>query len=210
MRKVKVERSKVKVPPRPLESSRHSRPRLGIAGAGCRRESPGTAAFLLPSGEKVRWGLCHTLTLTLSLSRGRGDAGGTKSEVKRTLLRTILSCCLLAVLLPLAAVGADLGHGEVQGDGNAATRDLSIGATRVLYEAQQLIDRKEYEKAGRILKKFIEKHPKQDHGFIQFTLANALYFVGNKQESLAHYQAAVRMNPAFGPAWGTWDRSLMT
>ena len=144
-------------------------------------------------------GLCRTLTL--SLSRGRGDAGSTMSEVKRTLLRTILLCCLLCNLLPLGAVRADVGHGEVEGDGNVTTRDLSIGATRVLYEAQQLIDRKEYEKAGRILEKFVEKHPKQDHGFIQFTLANALYFVGDKEQSLARYRAAVELNPDFGPAW---------
>ena len=121
--------------------------------------------------------------------------------MKSTLLRIILSCCLLGNLLFVGAVGADVGHGEVEGDRNVATRDLSIGATRVLYEAQQLIDRKEYEKAGRILEKFVEKHPKQDHGFIQFTLANTLYFVGDKEQSLARYQAAVKLNPAFGPAW---------
>jgi tetratricopeptide (TPR) repeat protein len=121
--------------------------------------------------------------------------------MKRTLLRIILLCCILCGLLPLGAVCADVGHGEVEGEGNAATRDLSIGATRVLYEAQQMIDRKEYEKAGRILAKYIEKHPKQDHCLIEFTLANALYFVGDKEQSLTRYRAAVKLNPAFGPAW---------
>jgi len=145
-------------------------------------------------------GFCHTLTLL----RGRGDAASTLSEVaniKRTLLRIILSCCLLCVLLPFGAVRAEVGHGAAGGAEDTTPRDLSMGATRVLYEAQQLIDRKEYEKAGRILEKFIQKHPKQDHCFIQFTLANALYFVGDKEQSLARYQTAAKLNPAFGPAW---------
>jgi tetratricopeptide (TPR) repeat protein len=94
-----------------------------------------------------------------------------------------------------------VGDGGAGGAENRAPRDLSLGAARVLYEAQQLIDRKEYEKAGRILEKFIEKHPKQDHCFIEFTLANALYFAGDKERSLARYQDAVKLNPAFGPAW---------
>ncbi len=124
-----------------------------------------------------------------------------KKYSRSTLSEFITISMLLGSVLLFGTVYADVGHGGAEGAGNAATRDLSIGATRVLYEAQQLIDRKEYEKAGRILEKFIEKHPKRNHCFIAFTLANALYFVGDKEESLAHYQAAVRMNPAFGPAW---------
>ncbi len=124
-----------------------------------------------------------------------------KKYSRSTLSEFITISMLLGSVLLFGTVYADVGHGGAEGAGNAATRDLSIGATRVLYEAQQLIDRKAYEKAGRILEKFIEKHPKRNHCFIAFTLANALYFVGDKEESLAHYQAAVRMNPAFGPAW---------
>jgi tetratricopeptide (TPR) repeat protein len=87
------------------------------------------------------------------------------------------------------------------GSGNAATRDLSIGATRVLYEAQQLIHRKEYEQAGRLLEKFIDKHPRQDHCYVEFTLGNALYFSGSKEASLAHYEAATALDSDYGPAW---------
>jgi tetratricopeptide (TPR) repeat protein len=119
----------------------------------------------------------------------------------RKRIRVFLIFVLALGLLPFGAVWADVGHGEAEGAGNDATRDLSVGATRVLYEAQQLIDRKEYEKAGRILEKFVEKHPKQDHCFIEFTLANALYFSGDKERSLARYQDAVKLNPAFGPGW---------
>ena len=94
-----------------------------------------------------------------------------------------------------------MGYGAPDRNGSEKTQDLSMRATRVLYEAQQLIDRKEYDKAARILEKFIEKHPKQDHCFVEFTLGNALYFTGKKEACLSHYQAAAKMDPAYGPVW---------
>ncbi len=109
-------------------------------------------------------------------------------------MKTILLCLLLCGLLPFSVADA-------KGAGGAATRDLSIGATRVLYEAQQLIHRKAYEQAARLLEKFIEKHPGQDHCYVEFTLGNALYFNGRKNESLARYQTAVALDPGYGPAW---------
>ena len=117
------------------------------------------------------------------------------------LQRILLTGCLLCVLLPVGPAGAGSGQAGAEGSGGQAIPGLSTRATRVLYEAQQLIDRKEYEKAGGILRKFIEQHPEQDHGFVEFTLANALYYAGNREESLDHYQAAVRLDPAFGAAW---------
>jgi tetratricopeptide (TPR) repeat protein len=36
---------------------------------------------------------------------------------------------------------------------------------------------------------------------VEFTLGNALYFSGRKEESLAHYEAAVELDPAYGPVW---------
>jgi len=130
----------------------------------------------------------------------------TRNEVNDKYPRSILSelivlLVLVGNLLLVGTAGADAGQGEAEGAGNDATRDLSVGASRILYEAQQLIDRKEYEKAARILEKFVEKHPKQDHCFIEFTFANALYFSGDKERSLARYQNAVQLNPAFGPGW---------
>lgn len=114
---------------------------------------------------------------------------------------TILVGLLLFGVLSAYGTGADTGQGGEEGSGIAAPRDLSIGAARVLYEAQQLIDRKDYEKAARILEGFIEKHPKQDHGYVEFTLGNALYFAGKKEACLARFQAAVERDPGFGPAW---------
>ncbi len=121
--------------------------------------------------------------------------------MKRRRKGILFVCLLISALLTIRGAGADVGQGGAGGSGGEATRDLSSRATRVLYEAQQLIDRKEYEKAGRILEKFIEEYPKQDHCFVEFTLANAFYFTGNKEGSLAHYRTAVRLDPAFGPAW---------
>ena len=120
----------------------------------------------------------------------------------RSRRKEILLAGLLALgLLSFGAVGADAGQGGREQAESEAARGLSVGATRVLYEAQQLIDRKEYEKAVRILGKFIEKYPQQNHCLVEFTLANALYFAGKKEQCLAHYQSAVGMNPAYGPAW---------
>jgi predicted Zn-dependent protease len=121
--------------------------------------------------------------------------------MKRWISIIILHCLLLCGLPPFGAGSADVGYGGRERNEGKGTQDLSIRATRVLYEAQQLIDRKEYEKAGRILEKFIEKNPKQNHCFVEFTLANTLYFSSRKEACLAHYQSAVEMNPAYGPAW---------
>jgi predicted Zn-dependent protease len=121
--------------------------------------------------------------------------------MKRSLQRIIMNCCLLFALLPCAAIASEVGYGARDRSGSEKTQDLSMRAARVLYEVQQLIDRKEYEKAARILEKFIEKHPKQDHCFVQFTLGNALYFAGKKEACLGHYQAAAELDTTYGPVW---------
>ncbi len=108
---------------------------------------------------------------------------------------------LLSGLLLFTSAGAEQGEGGNKGDVKDVTRGLSVGASRVLYEAQQLMDREEYEKAIRILEKFVEKKPERNHCLIEFTLGNALYLAGSKEPSLARYGAAVELNPAFGAAW---------
>ena len=121
--------------------------------------------------------------------------------MRRWPLGLISVCLLIGSLLPVDAVSGETGQVGGGQSGSEATQDLSIRATRVLYEAQQLVDRKEYEKAVRILEKFIEKNPRQNHCFVEFTLANALYFSGRKEACLAHYRSAVEMSPVYGPAW---------
>lgn len=113
----------------------------------------------------------------------------------------LLAGLLLGCLVPLGSAGAEEAYGGRERAEGEAARDLSPGATRVLQEAHRAIDRKEYEKAVRILERFIEKYPKQNHFLVEFTLANALYYAGDKEQSLARYRAAVEMNPEYGPAW---------
>ncbi len=113
----------------------------------------------------------------------------------------ILLFALLCGLLLFAPAGAEEGKGGNKGSGKDVTEGLSVGASRVLYEAQQLMDGEEYDKAIRILEKYIERHPERNHGLIEFTLGNALYLTGRKEACLAHHRAAVEMNPAFASAW---------
>ncbi len=113
----------------------------------------------------------------------------------------ILLCLLFYGLLPFSVVSTAAESGGSGDHGTASTRDLSIGATRALYEAQRLIRRKEYGQAAGSLEKFIDKHPGQDHCYLEFTLGNALYFSGRKEASLARYQAAVALDSGYGPAW---------
>jgi tetratricopeptide (TPR) repeat protein len=120
--------------------------------------------------------------------------------MKRIRVQVILTCLFCGLVAP-AVVGAEAGSGGGDGSGNDAAQGLSVGASRALYEAQRLMDRKEYEKASRLLESFAAKHPEQDSYLVEFTLANALFLGNRKEESLARYRASVDKNPAFGPAW---------
>jgi tetratricopeptide (TPR) repeat protein len=138
--------------------------------------------------------------------KGRGEAKIERNVVRGRLTRSvpnklIVLLLLLCGLLPVGPAMAEEGEGGNKGDGKDVTAGLSVGASRVLYEAQQLIEKEEYDKAIRILEKYIEKHADRNHCLVEFTLGNALYLAGNKESCLAHYKAAEEMNPAFGPAW---------
>jgi tetratricopeptide (TPR) repeat protein len=121
--------------------------------------------------------------------------------MRRVLSDILLVCFFLCGLLACVEAGAEAGTGGGDGSGNGTAQDLSVGASRALYEAQRLMDRKEYEKASRILESFAEKHPEQSNYLVEFSLANALFLGNRKEESLARYRASVDKNPAFGPAW---------
>ncbi len=72
---------------------------------------------------------------------------------------------------------------------------------KVVYEAQQLMEKKDYLKAEGCLRKFIEKNRKRPHYLVEFTLANALAVAGKDSEALPHYRAAARLYPNFAAAW---------
>ncbi|OEU81379.1 MAG: hypothetical protein BA872_05665 [Desulfobacterales bacterium C00003060] len=78
---------------------------------------------------------------------------------------------------------------------------LTPAVQRVVYEAQQSIEKKEYLEAEECLKGFIEKNRQKPHYLVEFTLANLLAMAGKDGEALPHYTAAVNLYPAFAAAW---------
>ncbi len=78
---------------------------------------------------------------------------------------------------------------------------LTPSVQKVVYEAQQAIEKKEYAKAERILLTFIDKHPKTPHYLVEFTLGNALSMEGKNIDALSHYKTSADLYPDFSPAW---------
>jgi len=72
---------------------------------------------------------------------------------------------------------------------------------KVVYEAQQAMEKKEYAKAERILLTFIDKHPETPHYLVEFTLGNALSMGGKSIDALLHYKTSADLYPDFSPAW---------
>jgi tetratricopeptide (TPR) repeat protein len=120
---------------------------------------------------------------------------------KKVQIKFVLTLLLLGGVLLFGTAGAEEGGGGTKGGGKDLTAGLSVGASRVVYEAQQLIEKEEYDKAIRILETYIERHADRNHCLLEFTLGNALYLAGDKESCLEHFQAAEEMNPAFAAAW---------
>lgn len=78
---------------------------------------------------------------------------------------------------------------------------LTLTVQKIVYEAQQLMEKKDYLKAQGCLKQFIEKNSKSPHYLVEFTLANALAVVDKNTEALQHYRAAASLYPDFVAAW---------
>ena len=78
---------------------------------------------------------------------------------------------------------------------------LTMPVQRVVYKAQQAIEKNEYIKAEQYLKKYNDKHPRKPHYLVEFTLANLLVMGGKEREALVHYRTAANLYPTFGPAW---------
>ena len=92
-----------------------------------------------------------------------------------------------------------------------AGEKIPIGAQIVLYKAQQLAGQKKIDQAIEILKKYnakerLKKRAKTDsrnygHFLVDFNLGN-FYFLNNAIDKAAvSYQAVVKKNPDFSPAW---------
>lgn len=78
---------------------------------------------------------------------------------------------------------------------------LTPSVQKVVYTAQQAMEKKDYLKAEEYLKKFIEKNPQKPQYLVEFTLANALAMAGKDRDALAHYMAAANLYPVFAAAW---------
>ena len=100
-----------------------------------------------------------------------------------------MKICLLAALILFPAWA------------ESETPKLIPSVQKVVYDAQQLIKKKDYLKAQICLKKFIEKHPEKSHYLVEFTLANAFAANDKSEEALQHYRAAAILYPNFAAAW---------
>jgi len=78
---------------------------------------------------------------------------------------------------------------------------LTPAVQKVVYEAQQLMEKKDYLKAEGCLRKFIKKNRKRPHYLVEFTLANCLTMSGRDKDAVLHYRAAANLYPAFAAAW---------
>ena len=78
---------------------------------------------------------------------------------------------------------------------------LTPAVQKVVYEAQQLMEKKDYLKAEGCLRKFIEKNRKRPHYLVEFTLANCLTMSGRDKDAVLHYRAAANLYPNFAAAW---------
>ncbi len=81
------------------------------------------------------------------------------------------------------------------------TVKLTPSVQKIVYDAQQLMKKKDYLKAQICLKKFIGKHPEKSHYLVEFTLANAFAANDKSEEALQHYRAAAILYPNFAAAW---------
>jgi len=78
---------------------------------------------------------------------------------------------------------------------------LTPAVQKIVYTAQQAMEKKDYLKAQGCLKEFIEKNSKSPHYLVEFTLANALAVADKNTDALLHYRAAADLYPAFAAAW---------
>ena len=81
------------------------------------------------------------------------------------------------------------------------TPELTPSVQKVVYDAQQLMKKKEYLQAEECLKKFIKKHPEKPHYLVEFTLANVFAVTDKNREALQHYRTAGVLYPNFAAAW---------
>ena len=78
---------------------------------------------------------------------------------------------------------------------------LTPAVQKIVYDAQQAIEKKEYVKAEECLEKFIKKNRKRPHYLVEFTLGNVLSMSNRNKDAVLHYRAAANLYPGFVAAW---------
>ncbi len=79
--------------------------------------------------------------------------------------------------------------------------DLTTRARTALVEAQKQMELKNPAQAQTVLQEFLLHHPKEDHHFVEFTLAGLLYNENRLKEACTHYKKTVELRPDYGPGW---------
>lgn len=83
----------------------------------------------------------------------------------------------------------------------AKAPDLPPAVQKTVYEAQQAMKQKHYEKARQILEGLLRDNLPKDHYLVEFTLGNVLLLSGMESESIRHFRKATELYPGYGPAW---------
>ncbi|MCP4117172.1 MAG: tetratricopeptide repeat protein [Desulfobacteraceae bacterium] len=112
------------------------------------------------------------------------------NTLKKTILILILGTALLLC-------------GPIPGTALAAPgeEDLTSRARTALVDAQKQMELENPAQAKTVLQEFLQHHPKEDHHFVEFTLAGLLYNEDHLKEACDHYRKTVELNPEYGPGW---------
>lgn len=86
---------------------------------------------------------------------------------------------------------------------SAAAGPQAISATvqRLVYNAQQDMQKQEYQKAVTTLSVYLKRNPKRAHYLLEFTLGNAYTGLNRIKDARIHYYRATKLNPDYSPAW---------
>ena len=83
----------------------------------------------------------------------------------------------------------------------AQTPAIPAAVQRLVYNAQQEIQKQNYQKAATTLSGYLVKYPKKSHYLLEFTLGNAYTGLNRIKDARIHYHRATKLNPDYTPAW---------
>ncbi len=124
------------------------------------------------------------------------------SKLKRGgVLLSALSFELSASCFIFLAFSFDLSASLCPAWAETGAPKLTPAVQKVVYEAQQLMEKKDYLKAEECLKEYIQEYPQKPHYLVEFTLGNVLALTGKNTEALSHYKTSAHLYPEYAPTW---------